>query len=73
MSKQTFSDWKRSPITQTVYHELEERVKQLIEELIEQAGNDPVRDAERSGAIKAYRDLLNIDYSELPQEEKQDD
>lgn len=64
MTKSEFTDWKRHPVTQQVFAQLESRVAEITEELVFNAGKDSVADAERSGLIKAYRDLLLIDYEE---------
>jgi hypothetical protein len=61
-------DWKRHPITQAVFSTLAARVNDLAERLIDQAGKDPIQDATYAGAIKAHRDMLNIDFSEIEQE-----
>lgn len=58
MTKSEFIDWKRHPVTQQVFSQLEQRVGDLVEALIE----DPRPDL--AAAIKAYRDLLNIDFEE---------
>ena len=41
---------------------LRQRIANLTEELQDQAGIDSQKDLIRSTAIKAYRDLLGIDY-----------
>lgn len=64
MTKSEFIDWKRHPVTQQVFAQLEGRVAEITEELIFSAGKDSVMDAERAALIKAYRDLILIDYEE---------
>jgi hypothetical protein len=61
-------DWKRHPVTQAVFSTLTGRIQELAERIIENAGRDPIADASFSGAIKAYRDLLNIEFPEIEQE-----
>jgi hypothetical protein len=47
-----------------VFGTLKQRIADLTEQLQEQAGLDPQQDLIRSTAIKAYRDLISIDYEE---------
>ena len=65
MSKNDFVDWKRHPVTQQVFSQLQGMITQLSEELVEQTveGNQ-LRMVEKASAIKAYRDLLNIEFEE---------
>jgi hypothetical protein len=61
-----FQDWKRHPITQAVFSNLQERVDFLTAELVEQAASTDQRQlAERAGAIKAINDLLSISFGEV--------
>jgi hypothetical protein len=48
-----------------IMSEYNTRVNILTEQLFDTAGQNPAKDAERAGAIKAYRDVLNITYSEI--------
>lgn len=64
MNKNDFSDWKRHPVTQVVFSQLHQRIFDIQEILSEQAGVNPVQDREFVGAIKAYRDMVNIEYDE---------
>jgi len=65
VSKNDFVDWKRHPVTQQVFSQLQGMITQLSEELVEQTveGNQ-LRMVEKASAIKAYRDLLNIEFEE---------
>jgi hypothetical protein len=67
MTNSDFMDWKRHPVTQQVFSQLQERVAELVEALVQNAGIDPITDSMNSGAIKAYRDLLTISYEEETQ------
>lgn len=60
-----FYDWKRHPITQVVMSEFQARVNALQEKLIGVAEMEHTVAAETAGAIKAYRDIINIEFSEL--------
>ncbi|CAB4240686.1 hypothetical protein UFOVP39_51 [uncultured Caudovirales phage] len=62
MNKSDFIDWKRHPVTQVVFNQLASRVKELQEILGDSAGRNPIQDVEFVGAIKAYKDILNIEY-----------
>ena len=62
MNKQDFIDWKRHPVTLGVFNQLHFRIQELQEMLGESAGRDPGQDREYSGAIKAYKDMINIEY-----------
>lgn len=60
-----FHSWKRNSITQVIMAEFKARIEQLTLELVEQATTgDPRILAEKSGAIKAYRDVLDIQVEE---------
>lgn len=61
MNKADLVDWKRHPVTQAVFSQLQERIQSLYEMLGDSAGQNPVQDARFSGAIQAYKDMLNID------------
>lgn len=64
MNKADFTDWKRHPVTQVVFSQLNQRIFDLQEILSDQAGVNPVQDREYVGAIKAYKDMVNIEYDE---------
>lgn len=64
MNRSDFTDWKRHPVTQVVFSQLNQRIFDIQEILSEQAGVNPVQDREFVGAIKAYRDMVNIEYDE---------
>jgi hypothetical protein len=62
MNKADFLDWKRHPVTQVVYSQLQERIQTLQAMLGDSAGVNPVQDSRYSGAIQAYKDLLLMDF-----------
>lgn len=65
MTKADFIDWKRHPVTQQVFSQLDQRVNDLKEEIVGSAlDGDPRTQAYRAGAIGAYNDMLKIDYEE---------
>ena len=62
MIKSDFTDWKRHPVTQVVFSELSARIQNLYEVLGTSAGLDPLQDREFVGAIKAYKDMIDVDF-----------
>jgi hypothetical protein len=65
VTKSDFIDWKRHPVTQQVFSQLQDRVNQLKEELMAQAATIPQTElAEKAGAAKAFQHILDIDYEE---------
>jgi hypothetical protein len=66
-----FQDWKRHPVTQAVFNQLNYRIREIHEILEEQAGNNPLFDKELVGAIKAYKDVMNAEWEESKDEETQ--
>ena len=62
MNKADFIDWKRHPVTQVVFSQIQARVKDLQDILGQSAGENPLQDRMYVGAIQAYRDLLLMDY-----------
>lgn len=64
MNKADFLDWKRHPITQVIFSQIQERIQTLHEMLGDSAGLNPVQDSRYSGAIQAYKDLLLMDFEE---------
>jgi hypothetical protein len=62
MNKADFLDWKRHPVTQVVFSQLQERIQTLQDMLGDSAGVNPIQDSRYSGAIQAYKDLLLMDF-----------
>ena len=62
MNAKDFYDWKRHPVTQVVMSQLAGRVQELKEVLAYNAGNNALSDREVVGAIKAYNDMLEIQF-----------
>jgi len=71
LNKLDLLDWKRHPVTQIVLTQINQRILDLQDILSEQAGLNPVKDREYVGAIKAFRDMLNIEIDDV--EETQND
>jgi len=64
LNKADFVDWKRHPVTQVVFSQLKARIQDLQDMLGESAGQNPLQDTQFVGAIKAYKDMLLIDFEE---------
>jgi hypothetical protein len=64
MKRAEFIDWKRHPVTQVVLGQLESRIQEMQEILGASAGVNPMQDREFVGAIKAYKDMVTIDFDE---------
>ena len=62
MNKADFLDWKRHPVTQVVFSQLNQRIEDLRSMLGDSAGVNPVQDSQFVGAIQAYKDIVNIEY-----------
>ena len=62
MNKADFIDWKRHPVTQVVFSQLHQRINDLQTMLGDSAGENPVQDSQFVGAIKAYKDMVNVEY-----------
>ena len=69
MTKSEFVDWKGHPVTQEIFRQLQRRIVDLQDMLGESAGADPRQDAVFVGAIKAYKDLVTIDFYDVEPEE----
>jgi len=65
VTKSDFIDWKHNVVTQQVFGQLEDRVRILVEEIIAQtAFMSQAEMAEKCGAVKAFRDVLSIEFDE---------
>jgi hypothetical protein len=64
MNKSDFIDWKRHPVTQVVFSQLQSRIRDLQDILGQSAGQNSVQDARFSGAVQAYQDMLNIEFED---------
>jgi len=62
LNKSDFIDWKRHPVTQVIFSQLNQRINDLQAMLGDSAGVNPVQDSQFVGAIKAYKDMVNIEY-----------
>ena len=62
MTKADFVDWLKHPVTEQVFKQIKTQIANIQEELGYTAGADAYKDAHRSGAIVALRDILEITY-----------
>lgn len=67
MNQSDFTDWKRHPVTQIIFSQLNQRIADLQEILGDSAGLNPREDVVLVGAIKAYKDMINIEYEDPPE------
>lgn len=68
MNASDLIDWKRHPVTQAVFSTLQSRVNEMTEYLVNNVGEDPIKDNRYSGAILAHRDILSIAFDDINQE-----
>jgi hypothetical protein len=61
VTKSEFIDWKKHPVTKEVMSILKDRVEQLQFELGQSAGQDPLNDRFKCGAVAAYYDMIQIE------------
>ncbi len=61
---EVLSEWLRHPITEWMFKELNVRQTALTETLRQEAGQNPVEDARKSGRILEIQEILNIDFEE---------
>ena len=64
MNRQDFRDWKNSPITRALFIALDNRISGLQAELGYSAGENPLLDSKKVGAIQAIRDVMEADWFE---------
>jgi hypothetical protein len=65
VTKDSFRDWKANPVTKAVFDEIRDRIQAIQEDLGTTAGQEPLNDRYKSGAVGAYNDLLRIDFDEV--------
>jgi hypothetical protein len=61
-----FVDWKSNPVTKAVFAHYKERIEAHTEILSYQAGENPAQDRFHAGYIQAFRDALNVELGEVP-------
>jgi len=69
IEKDDYIQWKHHPVTKQMMFWLRMRIQALQEDLGEKAGKDPGRDRYVAGAIRAYKDIEEINLEEISQNE----
>lgn len=62
ITKEEFLQWKNSLITNEVFGQIRRQIQLATSDLVGSAGIDPDRDRYLCGMIKAWSDILEIDY-----------
>jgi hypothetical protein len=62
VNKSDFIDWKQHPVTQVIFSQLQQRINDLQSILGQSAGINPFQDSQYVGAIKAYNDMVQIEF-----------
>jgi len=65
LNKQDYLDWKRHPITKSMFDALHNNISALCTDLGVTAGKDPLEDRFKAGYILACRDVLEQDFEEI--------
>lgn len=65
VTKDSFRDWKANPVTKAVFQEINKRIHDIQEDLGHTAGQEPLNDRFKSGAVAAYTDILSTDFEEV--------
>lgn len=65
MTSNDFYDWKRHPVTQEVFSQLQARVEEYKDQMVNSAVySDPRTNAHLAGIIQGFQFLLNIDFED---------
>ena len=62
ITKSEFQPWKDSLITNEVFGEIRQRINDIAQNLMVNAGVDPEQDRYMCGMIRAYQDIMDITY-----------
>lgn len=65
MNHQDYLDWKRHPLTMSMFDALHNNISALCTELGSSAGVDPLEDRFKAGYILACRDVLEQQFEEI--------
>jgi hypothetical protein len=63
INKEEFAEWKRSKITQAVFNVIKEKIEELKERLVSEVAH-ATGGQTTSGAILAFKEILDIDFEE---------
>lgn len=64
MTSNDFYDWKRHPVTQEVFSQLQARVEEYKDRLVVYAANQSPSTSHIAGLIEGFQFLLNIDFED---------
>lgn len=64
LSKEEFLEWKQSQSTQAVFEIVINRIEDCKDLLAESAGVDPGQDRFISGMIRAFREVLAVNWED---------
>lgn len=62
ISKEDFAAWKQDPVTEAFFEVCEQRIQDMKDILADTAGIDQVNDNHNRGFIKAYQEVLQVDF-----------
>ena len=65
ITKDDFLDWKKHPVTQALYGGMVNRINEAALELAGSAGIDPLDDRFKCGIVRAYQEVLTLEFDEL--------
>ena len=64
LSKEEFQDWKQSPATEAVFEIVVNRIEDCKDMLAESAGVDSSQDRFFAGMIRAFREVLAVNWED---------
>jgi len=64
LSKEEFQDWKQSPSTMAFFEVVINRIEDCKDMLAESAGVDQGQDRFFAGMIRAFREVLDVNWSD---------
>lgn len=64
-TKQDFLDWKKHPVTEAVFNQIQQLLQIGVDELINTAGIDSGADRERRGKIAGLSAVLDVQFGEI--------
>lgn len=65
ISKEDYTDWKKHPVTNALFAGMLDRINDAAKELAGSAGIDPLEDRFKCGMIRAFQEVMSIEYDEL--------
>lgn len=65
LTRDEFRDWLDHPVTHVVFMQINERIARLNQLLEASAGLNPIEDRFLAGNIRAYRNIIELDWEEI--------